>query len=50
LAQVARLTRTGEIGGKTSVETVYLITSLSAAEATPERLLALNRAHWSIEN
>jgi Transposase DDE domain len=50
LAQVARLTRTREIGGKISVETVYLITSLPAAEASPERLLALNRAHWAIEN
>ena len=50
LKQIARLTRTREIGGKTSIETVYLITSLPAAEAPPERLLDLNRAHWGIEN
>jgi hypothetical protein len=50
LAQIARLTRTREVGGKVSTETVYLITSLSAAVAPPERLLALNRAHWAIEN
>ena len=29
---------------------VYLITSLAAEEANPERLLALNRGHWEIEN
>jgi hypothetical protein len=50
LAQIARLTRTREIGGKISTETVYLITSLPAAVAAPQRLLALNRAHWAIEN
>jgi Transposase DDE domain len=50
LAQIARLTRTREAGGKISVETVYLITSLPADVAPPERLLALNRAHWAIEN
>lgn len=35
---------------RTTLERVYLITSLSAAQAGPERLLALNRGHWSIEN
>lgn len=50
LAQIARLVRTREIGGKVSTETVYLITSLPAANASPERLLTLNRAHWAIEN
>ena len=34
----------------TSTERVYLITSLSAAQAGPAQLLALNRGHWSIEN
>ena len=29
---------------------VYLITSLSVDKASPERLLALNRGHWGIEN
>lgn len=33
-----------------SVEIAYLITSLSATEACPARLLGLNRAHWAIEN
>ncbi|MEW5964947.1 MAG: ISAs1 family transposase [Pseudomonadota bacterium] len=50
LAQIARLTRYRKTGGKISSETVYLITSLPAAEAGPERLLALSRAHWGIEN
>ena len=30
-------------------ETVYLITSLSAEEASPQDLLTLNRKHWGIE-
>jgi len=29
---------------------VYLITSLSPEQASPERLLVLNRGHWEIEN
>jgi len=36
--------------GKTYQEVVYLITSLSPEQASPERLLALNRGHWEIEN
>jgi predicted transposase YbfD/YdcC len=36
--------------GKTTDEIVYGITSLSADEASPARLLALNRSHWAIEN
>ncbi len=39
-------TRTGE----THTERVFCITDLSPEQATPERLLALNRGHWSIEN
>ena len=31
-------------------ETAHGITSLSAQEADPKRLLALNRGHWEIEN
>jgi hypothetical protein len=49
-AQVARLERTRRIGEKESVEIAYLITSLSADEAGPKRLLELNRGHWGIEN
>jgi predicted transposase YbfD/YdcC len=36
--------------GKTSVEVVYGITSLTAVKADPARLLTLNRSHWGIEN
>jgi predicted transposase YbfD/YdcC len=49
-AQVARIERTREIGGKISTETAYIVTSLTAAEASPERLLELTRTHWAIEN
>ena len=31
-------------------ETVFCVTSLSAAKADAPRLLQLNRGHWSIEN
>lgn len=36
--------------GKTTHEVVYGITSLTADEADPARLLSLNRSHWAIEN
>ena len=36
--------------GKESITTVYAITSLPRARADAARLLALNRAHWAIEN
>ncbi len=49
-AQVARIERTREVGGKVSTETAYIVTSLTAAEAGPERLLDLTRTHWAIEN
>jgi hypothetical protein len=35
---------------KTRLERVYLITSLTHAQASASQLLALNRAHWGIEN
>ena len=35
---------------KTSTETVYLVTSLSAREAAPQHIAAYIRHHWSIEN
>lgn len=52
VAQVARIERTRQQvnSGKGETEVVYLVTSLSATEASPERLLALNRGHWEIEN
>jgi hypothetical protein len=49
-AQVARIERMRSIGDKESLEVAYIITSLPAAEAGPERLLALSRGHWGIEN
>ncbi len=36
--------------GKIMHEVVYGLTSLTAKEASPERLLALSREHWAIEN
>lgn len=36
--------------GKEEQEIVYGLTSLSATEASPERLLYLTRAYWGIEN
>lgn len=50
VAQVCRLTRERILRGKTSIETVYAITSLTADEAGPERLLQLSRDHWGIES
>jgi hypothetical protein len=49
-AQILRIERTREIKGKTSTEVAYFVTSLSPAEAGPDRLIALARAHWAIEN
>lgn len=48
--QVLRIERTREIKGRASVEIAYFVTSLPVDEAGPERLLALARAHWGIEN
>lgn len=48
--QVFRLVRERTAGGKTAVEVVYGITSLNREEADAQRLLALSRAHWGIEN
>ncbi|MGZ8409396.1 MAG: ISAs1 family transposase [Hyphomicrobium sp.] len=49
-AQVARIERERRIGDKVSTEIAYIVTSLTAAQAGPERLLGLARAHWGIEN
>jgi hypothetical protein len=49
-AQVARIERTRRVGGKESIEVAYVITSLPADVAGPERLLQLSRGHWGIEN
>jgi predicted transposase YbfD/YdcC len=50
VAQVAQLTRTVTKAGHTTTEVVYLITTLPPSQASPQRLLDLNRGHWSIEN
>jgi predicted transposase YbfD/YdcC len=62
VAQVARVIRTRTVTfwksdgkkrarvTKTSSETVYLITSLTAREAGPEHIAAYIRSHWGIEN
>jgi len=52
IRQVARLTRTVTVRktGKVTQEVVYLITDLTVEQANPQRLLDLNRGHWSIEN
>jgi len=49
-AQVARIERIRETGGKMSTEIAYIVTSLTAAEASPKQLLDLSRTHWAIEN
>ena len=49
-AQVLRIERIREIKDKTSTEIAYFVTSLPSSEAGPDRLLALARGHWGIEN
>ena len=52
VGQVGKLTRsvTHIKSGKETTETVFLLTSLTPQRATPDEILALNRAAWSIEN
>ncbi len=52
VAQVFELKRhrTRMKDGKVMDEVVYGLTSLTAAEASPDQLLTLVRAHWQIEN
>lgn len=51
VVQLARIDRVREIkGGKQEVQTVWIITSLSAAQADATRLLELVRLYWCIEN
>ena len=51
-AQVFAIRRevTEMVSQKYRSETVYGLSSLSAQRATPARLLALSRGHWTIEN
>ena len=49
--QLARVDRIRELkGGQQEVETMWVITSLSAEQADAARLLELTRAYWGIEN
>lgn len=50
--QVARLHRKRDIlkNGKSTEETLYLITNLDHNQADPKQLLELKREYWSIEN
>ena len=50
IAQIMRLIRTVQEQGTTRTEIVYLLTSLSPRQATPERLLVLIRGHWRVES
>jgi len=50
LRQGFELVRERTKKGKTTVEVVYGITSLSPERADAKRLLDLNREHWAIEN
>ena len=50
IRQVAQVKRIVTSKKGTTIEVVYLITNLSAAQASPERLLGIIRGHWSIEN
>lgn len=50
LAQIARVERIRDIAGRSSTEIAYFVTSLPRRTAAPERLLALVRDHWAIEN
>ena len=50
-AQVARVDRIRELKkGKQEVETVWIVTSLTAQQADARRLLELVRTYWTIEN
>lgn len=50
VGQVFRVERERRVKGVVTVEVVYGITSLTRAEADAERLLAVVRSHWGIEN
>jgi hypothetical protein len=50
VGQVFQVVRERTLKGSMTREVAYGITSLSPEEASAERLLALNRGHWAIEN
>jgi predicted transposase YbfD/YdcC len=51
-AQVAKITRhrTSSKTGKRTRETLYVITDLTSRQASPQRLAAIVRSQWTIEN
>ncbi len=50
LSQIVRLRRERTLRGKTTCETVYLVTSLPPEKANARQLLHYNRSYWQIEN
>jgi predicted transposase YbfD/YdcC len=50
IAQVFRIVRTTQKKGKTTCEVFYGITSLTPQQASPKKLLKIQRHHWKIEN
>jgi len=48
--QFLRLTRTTTVDGETTHTVQYAVTSLPPDRASPERLLAMWRGRWEIEN
>lgn len=50
VGQVFELERVRVVKGKSEVQVVYGITSLSRDKADARKLLALARGHWGIEN
>jgi predicted transposase YbfD/YdcC len=50
LRQVCVVERTRRVNGTETTESVFYITSLTPAEASPVRLLRLIRDHWRVEN
>jgi predicted transposase YbfD/YdcC len=48
--QVCRIERERTLNGKTTLEIVCAITSLTRLHASAERLLKISREHWRIEN
>lgn len=50
LGQCFKLVRERTVHGKTTIETVFGITSLKPEQADAGRLLKLVRQHWGIEN
>jgi hypothetical protein len=50
VARVGRLEREVTVGGESTVEVAYLITSVPPGEAGAAELLGWLRGHWGIEN